>query len=107
MLLEDYLRDFGCEIAGHATTVAAAITLLDQVRPIDAALLDMNLRGELVSPVAQALTAIGVPFCFMTGHGANAATGYPGAPTLGKPFDQARLRSALTQLLSKVAADPR
>ena len=100
MLLEDYLLDFGCELAGHATTVAEAMSLVEEASPIDAALLDMNLRGELVTPVATALSAARVPFCFMTGLGAGAATGFPDAPTLGKPFEQGRLRAVLTQMFS-------
>jgi DNA-binding response OmpR family regulator len=104
MLLEDYLLDFGCELAGHAGTVAAALELIDQTPRLDAALLDMNLRGELVTPVATALVAAHVPFCFMTGLGADAATGFANAPTIGKPFDQAALRAALIQLWSTAAA---
>ena len=102
MLLEDYLQDMGCEFAGHAVTVADAMRILDGPQAFDAALLDMNLRGELVTPVATALSAAGIPFCFMTGLGADAATGFPSAPTIGKPFDQGRLRTVLTQLFSGV-----
>ena len=101
MLLEDYLMDMGCKVAGHAVSVAGAISLLEEAKPFDAALLDMNLRGELVTPVAEALSAASVPFCFMTGLGADAATGFPNAPTIGKPFDQAGLRAVLTQLFSE------
>jgi DNA-binding response OmpR family regulator len=104
MLLEDYLQDFGCEVAGHATTVAAAISLIGEAGKLDAALLDMNLRGELVTPVAAKLAAANIPFCFMTGLGAGAATGFPDAPTIGKPFDQAQLKAALTRLFSKADA---
>ena len=104
MLLEDYLMDLGCEVAGHATTVAGALGMVDQALPMDAALLDMNLGGELVTPVANALSLAGVPFCFMTGMGADAATGFAEAPTLGKPFDQSGLRNALVGLFTKVEA---
>ncbi len=104
MLLEDYLLDFGCEIAGHATTVAAAIRLVEQAQPFDAALLDMNLQGELVTPVAAALSIARIPFSFMTGMGAGAATGFPGAPTLGKPFEQGQLRTVLTRMFSEAEA---
>jgi hypothetical protein len=64
----------------------------------------MNLRGELVTPVAAKLAAANIPFCFMTGLGAGAATGFPDAPTIGKPFDQAQLKAALTRLFSKADA---
>ena len=107
MLLEDYLLDLGCELAGHAGTVSVAMSLIDQTPRLDAALLDMNLRGELVTPVATALAAANIPFCFMTGLGADAATGFADAPTIGKPFDQDGLRTALVRLISVAGAAKR
>ena len=104
MLLEDYLLDLGCAVAGHATTVAGALGLVAKVDALDAALLDMNLGGELVTPVADALSAAGIPFCFMTGMGAVAATGFVDAPTIGKPFDQGGLRNALIGLFTRIEA---
>ena len=100
MLLEDYLLDFGCEFAGHASMVAEAVSLIDGPVNFDAALLDMNLHGERVTPVALALSAAGIPFCFMTGLGVGAASNFPNAPTIGKPFDQGHLRAVLTGLFT-------
>src|SRR4051812_26880823 len=71
MLLEDLLLDLGCTVIGctvigPAGSVAQSLALVHgSGRMPDGALLDINLRGELVYPVADVLTARGVPFVFM------------------------------------------
>jgi DNA-binding response OmpR family regulator len=67
MELENGLSDAGAQIIGPAYELEEALALLDQ--PIDAAVLDANLNGHSVTPVAQALAARGVPFVFATGYG--------------------------------------
>ena len=67
---------------------------------IDGAILDVNLRGEPVRPVAEALKAKGVPFCFITGYGAGVATGYPEAPIISKPFDMETFQATIRRLIA-------
>ena len=66
------------------------------------ALLDANLRGEMVTPVAARLRALGVPFVLASAYdGAElAALGLGGAPNLGKPTDARRLLAALARAVS-------
>lgn len=54
--LEDMLADLGCAIIGPANRVDQALDLLGQ-EAVDAAVLDLNVAGELVYPVADALAA--------------------------------------------------
>ena len=68
MEFETFLQQQGCTILGPAATVAQALDLLDGGAP-DAALLDMNLRGERAVRVAAALRARAVPFVLVTGYG--------------------------------------
>ena len=88
MLLEDLLLDLGCTVVGPAGTVAQSLALVENAGPtLDGALLDINLRGELVYPVADALIARSVPFVFITGnalHGIDPR--YAAVPALAKPF---------------------
>ena len=98
MDLERTLRRHGYRVLGPATTVAAALRLLDGEAP-DVALLDVNLRGELVTPVAEALRARGVPFVLASAYDAARLTAevLTGAPNVGKPTNVRRLLAALAQ----------
>lgn len=89
------LEAMGFSVLGPAPSVAEALALLLGETP-DGAVLDVNLRGEPVFPVADALAARGVPLVFATGYGAEAIPGlYGDAPRLEKPVQAAALVAAL------------
>ena len=71
LLFEDMLQDFGCEILGPACDLGSASELARLQEKIDVAILDVNLRGRPVFPVADILFRRGVPIVFATGLGAN------------------------------------
>ena len=102
MLIEDELRDAGAEILGPASTVGCALRLVEAAAAdggISAAVLDINLDGEHVAPLADRLAALGVPFLFATGYGDDYDRGRHGAaPMLHKPFDSERLIAAVEAL---------
>jgi CheY-like chemotaxis protein len=102
MLLEDMLGDLGCHVVGPVATVEAALALLAQ-RPVDAALLDVNLSyGQSGYPVAEALARQNTPFAFVTGYGAGTLNPeFRNRPTLQKPFHT----SALVQVLVRMATE--
>jgi PAS domain S-box-containing protein len=96
--LETGLSEAGAEIVGPAYELEEALDLLD--RPIDAAVLDANLNGRSVTPVAEALAARGVPFVFATGYGETG--GAPGgfdAPVIRKPYDVTQVAAAVAEVL--------
>ncbi len=95
MMLEDLLEDLGCEVAGSLASVAAALAWIEAGGAADMALLDVNLSGETVFPVAEALKARGVPFAFATGYDADHDPRFRDAPLLGKPIRQERLEALL------------
>lgn len=68
MCLEDILLDLGCAVLGPAARVHQALKLLD-TEHVDIAVLDVNVAGEVVFPVADKLKALGVPFIFATAYG--------------------------------------
>lgn len=98
MELESLLAELGCTVLGPAPSVAQALALLEQQRP-DAAILDVNLNGQTALPVAEALTAQGVPFVLATGRTDVLQPELQGAPRLGKPVDHNELVRALVQVL--------
>ena len=95
MLVEDELRDAGAEVLGPVPTLGGALRLVEAAAAdggISAAVLDINLDGRHVGPVADRLAALGVPFVFTTGYGEGCDTGRHGAaPILSKPFSPERL----------------
>lgn len=100
MLLETILEDMGCTPVGPASTVDEGMDLITGGEALDAALLDVNVAGRQVFPVAQALKDRGVPFVFSTGYGEG---GLPeewrGQSTIQKPFTEAAVRDALMQAM--------
>ena len=100
--LEHMLGRHGWRVLGPAATVAEALRLLDGGAPgavPGVALLDVNLRGEAVTPVAERLRALGVPFVLASAYDGDrlAALGLGGAPNVGKPADDRRLLAALAE----------
>ena len=95
MLLETILEDMGCMAVGPAATVDEGLRMAAD-EAVDAALLDVNVAGRQVFPVAQALKDRGVPFVFSTGYGEGGLPDeWRGQPTLQKPFTEAAVRDAL------------
>ena len=93
----------GYRVLGPAATVAEALRLLDGGETPGAALLDVNLRGETVTPVAARLRALGVPFVLASAYddARLAALGLAGAPNVGKPADDRRLLAALAEAVGR------
>jgi hypothetical protein len=59
-----------------------------------AAILDVNLKGELIYPLADQIAALGVPFVFVTGYGAESVERrFSNVPILQKPIELDRLQS--------------
>ncbi len=95
------LRRHGWRVLGPAATVDQTLRLLQGETP-DVALLDINLRGEPVTPVAAELRARGVPFVLASAYHvpAQAAAALAGAPAVGKPTDERRLLAALARAVA-------
>jgi CheY-like chemotaxis protein len=100
MLLEDMLADLGYEVAAAAGTVAEASGLA-ATADVHCAILDVNLAGQKIYPVADILAKRGVPFVFVTGYGEGSLEEpYRGRPALQKPFQAEQLKSTLAALLA-------
>jgi CheY-like chemotaxis protein len=104
MLVQDELRDTGAEVVGPAASVGDAMQLVEAAMAdggLSAAVLDINLNGEHVGPVADTLAALGVPFVFATGYGEGCDTGgHADARVLRKPFSVHALIDAVEALAS-------
>ena len=99
MMIEDMLADLGCKSVTSTATVDKALALI-RAQVFDVALLDVNLNGSDSHPVAEALSACGVPFVYSTGNtGQSLRGGYSDRPVLKKPFKYEELVAVLTRLL--------
>jgi len=99
-LLEDMLAELDCVVVGPASSVNQALAMID-AEAIDAAVLDVNLNGQLSYPIADALAARGVPFVFSTGYDKDTLLGgYRTFPVLQKPFHRLELSDTLAKLLT-------
>lgn len=91
----------GAEILGPAGSVEDAIALIDACGHIDGAVLDMNLRGETVFPVAERLQERDVPFVFATGYDRlPLPPRYADVHWCEKPVDSAQLVDAIARALA-------
>ena len=100
MLLDTILEDMGCTPVGPASNIDEGEALARDEAALDAALLDVNVAGRQVFPVAAALKARGVPFVFSTGYGEGGLPDeWRGNPTIQKPFTEAAVRDALMKAM--------
>lgn len=100
LMIEGILEDLGCRSVTSAATVRKAVTLVGS-ETFDAAILDMNLGGEDSGMVAKALSEKGVPFFYSTGNSrSESSEGFGDHAMLHKPYQEADLVAAITQLLS-------
>lgn len=90
------LETEGVEVLGPVGTVAAALAAVAENSRLDGAVLDINLKGEMVYPVAERLRELGVPYVFTTGYDTESvAQSDPDAPCFEKPVVATRLVEAL------------
>lgn len=100
MLFEDILDELGCEVVGPALNLKTAMELAHTAE-IDAAVLDVNLNGDPIFPVAEILSGRGVPLVFSSGYGASSLPErWQGEPTLPKPFTSDEVAAVLHRLVA-------
>jgi two-component sensor histidine kinase/DNA-binding response OmpR family regulator len=92
MMMSDMLTELGFHVVGPFGRVADAIAAVGR-EDIHGAVLDVNLDGEMVYPVADAVAARGVPFVFVTGYGAEGIDArFAQVPVLQKPIERQMLQ---------------
>ena len=74
MMVADMLNELGYTVAAEAGEIGEAIRLA-QSTYFDLAILDVNVNGKVISPVADLLKARGRPFIFATGYGSSGPAG--------------------------------
>lgn len=100
MLLENILEDIGCVAVGPALTLQQAHDVVAAEADIDAAILDVNLHGERIYPVAETLAGRNVPIAFATGYGGGGLEGqWRTRPAVQKPYTMDDIIRVLNSLI--------
>jgi len=100
MLVEDMVLDFGSEVVGPAAKIQEALRLASDA-DLDAAILDVNVGGAVVFPVADVLRGRGIPIIFATGYESDQLPPrFRDDPALLKPFSYEALAEALRAVLA-------
>ena len=98
MMLEDFVQSLGHSVAAICETVEEALGALDNGNPFDLAILDVNLKGENVWPVARALRERAVPFVLASGgHVDPPPREFAGVPMIDKPYTLDRIKPVIEQ----------
>jgi CheY-like chemotaxis protein len=102
-LADDMSRAFrscGAEVAGPVGDMEDALRILHDGSIVDAAVLDVNIRNEMIFPIAQELRARHVPFVFTTGYDRIGITPeFQDVPLWEKPIDVAAMIRELAGLI--------
>jgi DNA-binding response OmpR family regulator len=99
IMLEDWLTELGHQPLGPIDSIEKALEFAGGT-PLDAAILDVNIRGRRSDPVAEVLGGRGIPFAFATGDSKDAvAERFAGAPTVSKPYDFDAIKRIVNSLI--------
>lgn len=99
--LSDALENAGFEVLGPVPDVSGGLALVEQEERIDGALLDINLAGTLVYPLADTLTARAVPFAFASGFDQSVLPErFAGVARLEKPVSTRQALATLAQIMA-------
>lgn len=104
MMVSDMLEELGYKIAAEAGDIDEAVRLV-QCTDFDIAILDVNVNGKVISPVAEAVQLRGRPFVFATGYGVQGLPEkFRDRPALQKPFQMDTLARMIDNVLRDAAA---
>jgi CheY-like chemotaxis protein len=95
LMIADFLREIGYRVLGPFTKIQDGLQVANTAR-LAAAVLDVNIGGEEIYPVAESLMRRNIPFIFVTGYGADGIDErFSGVPVLQKPVDREQLLRVL------------
>ena len=98
MSIEDMVQDLGYMVSGTAHNVAAARRELAK-RNFEAVLVDIKLRDQFCTDIADVLSEMDVPFAFITGYSHAPEPRFETVPLFHKPFTAGQLGAVLAKLL--------
>lgn len=98
--IERMMADLGCRVVGPASSLEDALALA-RSEAIDGGILDVNVGGERIDPVAEALIERNIPFILSTGYTSSGISPeLRDRPRLSKPFDDGQLIELMRQVFA-------
>jgi CheY-like chemotaxis protein len=102
MMLVEMIEEAGHSVVAEAGNVTKGAALATEAE-FDLAILDINLGGDTIEPIASAITSRGKPFFFVSGYGSSGVPdAFRGTPVVRKPCLLAELQTAIDAALSQV-----
>jgi CheY-like chemotaxis protein len=99
MMIAEMVEELGHHVVAEAGNVETGRELAENAS-FDLALLDINLDGSIITPVAEAIEKRGLPFLFVSGYGsAGLPQGFRERPVLQKPFPISKLSDAIEAII--------
>jgi CheY-like chemotaxis protein len=106
MLIEDMLAELGCSIGAFAGSISQAAKYAE-LDDFDVGLLDVNVGGQSIYPIAERLAARSIPFAFLSGYDkAGLREEFRGRTLIRKPFTLETLSSGLRAALGRSHLGP-
>src|ERR1700722_12147880 len=104
MMVADMLEELGYNVAAEAGEIGDALKLAQSVE-FDLAILDVNVNGKVISPVADVIAARNRPFIFATGYGSSGLPAeYRHRPVLKNPFQMEPLGRVIRNPIERPAS---
>ncbi|MGE4061923.1 MAG: response regulator [Rhodospirillaceae bacterium] len=105
--LQDFVEGLGCTVVGPVDRLSRALATLDTTH-IDGAMLDINLHGEMVYPLAERLAEREIPMLFCSGYAFTSAVPpkFARYPQVAKPMVEHTLRTAMVETFGYLKAPP-
>ncbi len=98
--VRESLQDMGCDVVGPYPTIEEAAAAVER-EALDAAVLDVNLSGDAVYPLARQLIGRRVPLLFVTGYSPDIISRkFDAVPRLTKPIMPRQLQKAVARLIA-------
>ena len=102
MMLADMLEELGHRVAAEASNILEAQVLADTAI-FDLAILDINVAGSIITPVAEIIDRRGLPMLFITGYGSGGRPeAFRNRPALQKPLSIWKLGDTIDAILATV-----
>ena len=103
--LVDTLHSMGADVVGPIVNIEKALERLDRLSGIVGAVLDVNVQGQMVFPLADELTRRNVPYVFSSGYDDSVVPQrYAGIRRFSKPVDEREIAAALLDAIQATAA---